>query len=188
MGRPIKTKKLESAEKGEGKVVVERKKPRYHPGTVRSPPPPPGGNSMISVPLDHCWVRVNPVLGSNQAKTQGSHQSRECGSDGVFPKGHPRSIRGGSTVVKERHRSTQGSGRSKSSSYPRPRFDTRQSCKQKDAEQWSPRRRFCNHSRTGYTLVSSRRHHLSSKRLNRLYYTRIGFWWVDRFPSFRTFK
>ena len=163
MGRPIKTKKLESVEKGEGKVVVERKKPRYHPGTVRSigPIPAPLAHGIQSSGL------IVSISGSNQAEAQGSHQGRECGADGVFQKGNPRSIRGGSEVVKERHRSTQGGGRSKGSSYPRTRFYTRQSRQEKDTEQWSPGRCFCDHSRTGYPLVSSRLQQPSSKRPNR---------------------
>jgi len=45
MGRPVKSKKLETTEKGGEPVVVERKKPRYHPGTVSAVPDTPGSQS-----------------------------------------------------------------------------------------------------------------------------------------------
>jgi hypothetical protein len=51
MGRPVKSKKLETTEKGGEPVVVERKKPRYHPGTVSAVPGTPGSQSGYRDPV-----------------------------------------------------------------------------------------------------------------------------------------
>lgn len=118
---------------------------------------------LITTPMKGIQSPENPdhTSGSNQAEAPGSNQGRERGSDGVFPEGHSRGIRGGSSVVKKRSRSSQGSGRSKGSSHPRPRFDTCQSRKQKDAQQWSPRRCIRDHSRTRHPVSSGSHHQLS---------------------------